>query len=44
MKDGGLARGYPGGLEGHKQVLEAEGITFINEYQVDMAKHLWQPL
>jgi methylated-DNA-protein-cysteine methyltransferase-like protein len=25
-KQGGLARGYPGGFEGHKKVLEAEGI------------------
>jgi len=43
MKDGHLATGYPGGTESHKAALEAEGINFIDEYQVDMAKHLWRP-
>lgn len=42
MKDGGLATGYPGGIEGHRAALEAEGISFI-ESRVDMSKHLWSP-
>lgn len=41
MKDGGLAAGYPGGVAGHRDHLEAEGIEFINGH-VNMAKHLWQ--
>ena len=43
MKDGGLASGYPGGTEGHKAALQAEGVDFIDEYKVDMARHLWRP-
>lgn len=42
-KNGGLARGYPGGFEGHKKVLEAEGIDVDNEYKVDIGKLLWRP-
>ena len=42
-KQGGLARGYPGGFEGHKQVLEAEGIEVDDEYRVDIKELLWQP-
>jgi alkylated DNA nucleotide flippase Atl1 len=43
-KDGSLAAGYPGGVEGHKQVLEAEGVKVSNEYKVDMEQLLWQPV
>ncbi|MBX4201725.1 MGMT family protein [Candidatus Saccharibacteria bacterium] len=42
-KQGGLARGYSGGFEGHKQVLEAEGIEVDDEYRVDIKELLWQP-
>lgn len=42
-KQGGLARGYPGGRQGHKQVLEAEGVTVSHEYQVDVDRLLWWP-
>jgi len=43
MKDGGLASGYPGGLEGHKQVLEAEGIEVSDDYKVNIKELLWLP-
>src|SRR5438045_3161807 len=41
-KSGGLASGYPGGRSGHKQVLEAEGYTVVDE-AVDVASLLWWP-
>src|SRR5579863_8394775 len=43
-KNGGLARGYPGGFEGHKKELEAEGIEINSEYKVNINKLLWQPI
>ncbi len=42
-KDGHLAEGYPGGTEGHRQVLEAEGIAVTQDYRVDVEQLLWQP-
>jgi methylated-DNA-protein-cysteine methyltransferase-like protein len=42
-KQGGLAKGYPGGYEGHKKDLEAEGIEVNEEYRVDIGRLLWQP-
>jgi len=42
-KDGSMAEGYPGGTVGHKAALVPEGIEFIDEYRVNMPKHLWQP-
>jgi len=42
-KNGGLARGYPGGFEGHKQVLEAEGIAVDEDYKVNIQELLWRP-
>jgi methylated-DNA-protein-cysteine methyltransferase related protein len=42
-KSGSLAEGYPGGLSGHKQVLEAEGIEVSNDYRVDVERLLWWP-
>lgn len=41
-KDGSLAEGYPGGTEGHKKDLEAEGVEIV-DYRVNMEKHLWRP-
>lgn len=41
-KKGGLASGYPGGREGHKQTLEAEGVAVSDDY-VDVASLLWWP-
>lgn len=42
-KQGGLAAGYPGGREGHRQVLEAEGVTVSADLQVDVHGLLWWP-
>jgi methylated-DNA-protein-cysteine methyltransferase related protein len=42
-RHGGLALGYPGGREGHKQVLEAEGIKVDENYQVNIKELLWTP-
>ncbi len=37
---GGWAWGHP---EVMKQLLVEEGVTFVDEYQVDLDKHLWIP-
>lgn len=42
-KQGGLASGYPGGWQGHKQVLEAEGVSVSFDMKVDVAALLWWP-
>ena len=42
-KSGSLAEGYPGGLSGHKQVLEAEGIEVSDDYYVNVKELLWWP-
>lgn len=42
-KDGSLAEGYPGGQNGHKQVLEAEGIQVSEDYKVNVQELLWNP-
>jgi methylated-DNA-protein-cysteine methyltransferase-like protein len=42
-KSGSLAEGYPGGLPGHKQVLEAEGVTVSEDFRVDVERLLWWP-
>ena len=42
-KQGGLANGYPGGKEGHKQVLEGEGFSVNEDYTIEIGKYLWQP-
>jgi len=42
-KQGGLARGYPGGRESHKKHLESEGVVVSADYRVDIAKLLWIP-
>ena len=42
-KNGGLARGYPGGMEGHKKVIEKDGLEVNQDYQVNIGQHLWQP-
>ncbi|MCW1907772.1 MAG: methylated-DNA--[protein]-cysteine S-methyltransferase [Candidatus Saccharibacteria bacterium] len=35
-KDGSLAEGFPGGIEGHRQALAAEGIETDDELRVDI--------
>jgi methylated-DNA-protein-cysteine methyltransferase-like protein len=42
-KSGGLASGYPGGRQGHKQVLEAEGFEVSDDYKVNVQSLLWWP-
>ncbi len=42
-KDGSLAEGYPGGTEGHRQALEAEGVKIVDYRVQDMPKLLWWP-
>lgn len=40
---GGLASGYPGGREGHRQVLAAEGVVISDDYRVKVQELLWSP-
>lgn len=42
-KQGGLAAGYPGGREGHRQVLEAEGVAVSSDLRVNVRELLWWP-
>jgi methylated-DNA-protein-cysteine methyltransferase-like protein len=42
-RHGGLASGYPGGREGHKQVLEDEGIEVNEDFRLNIQELLWQP-
>lgn len=42
-KDGTLATGFPGGVEGQKQVLESEGVNVSKDYKVNIANLLWSP-
>lgn len=42
-KDGSLAEGYYGGIEGHRQALEAEGIKTNSDLKVDIKRLGWQP-
>lgn len=41
-KSGGLAKGYPGGIDGHKHALEQEGVKVIND-KVDIESLIWWP-
>ena len=43
-KNGGLARGYPGGLNGHKAALEADGVEVDQDYRVNIEELLWHPV
>lgn len=42
-KKGGLAKGYPGGLDGHKAALQAEGVEVDEDYRVAIDELLWWP-
>lgn len=42
MKDGGLAKGFPGGLKGHEAALESEG-TEVKDFKVDIERLIWWP-
>ncbi len=41
-KQGGLAVGYPGGVEGHKKHLEQEGVKVV-DYKVNIEELRWNP-
>lgn len=42
-KSGGLAAGYPGGVQGHKAHLETEGVVVSDDFRVNISELLWQP-
>jgi methylated-DNA-protein-cysteine methyltransferase-like protein len=42
-KDGSLAEGYPGGIEGHRQALAAEGVEADDALRVDVRRLQWSP-
>lgn len=42
-KDGSLAVGYPGGVEGHRQVLESEGVKVSTDMKVKVRELQWMP-
>jgi methylated-DNA-protein-cysteine methyltransferase-like protein len=42
-RNGGLAKGYPGGQMGHKIDLEKDGVPVRSDMTVDLAKYLWRP-
>lgn len=42
-KQGGLARGYPGGMVRQKAELEAEGVKVSDDFKLDVNKLLWNP-
>lgn len=42
-KKGGLASGYPGGRQAHKEHLESEGVIVSADYYVNVDELLWWP-
>ena len=42
-RDGSLAEGFPGGVQGHREALEAENITVSKDYRIDVQRLLWRP-
>lgn len=42
-KDGSLAEGYPGGVQGHAEHLRAEGVKVEVDLRLDIKKLLWIP-
>lgn len=43
FRDGSICDGFAfGGREVQRALLEGEGVTFSDEYKVDMQKHRWQ--
>jgi methylated-DNA-protein-cysteine methyltransferase-like protein len=41
---GDLAAGFPGGREGHRAVLQAEGVKVASNYTVDVKSLLYWPI
>ena len=42
-KDGSLAEGFPGGTEGHAQVLRQEGVAVDEQYRINIRQLQWHP-
>lgn len=42
-KQGGLARGWPTGIENHKRALEADGVEVDEDFKVNVDELLWNP-
>lgn len=43
-REGRLSGGWAfGGAEVQRRLLETEGVTFLEDGRVDMARHLWDP-
>lgn len=42
-KHGGLASGYPGGKEGHKEALASEGVKVSDNHTIDIERYQWHP-
>lgn len=42
-KDGGLASGFPGGMNEHRHLLIEDGVEVSDDFVVDINKYLWQP-
>lgn len=42
-KKGDLARGYPGGVEVQKGLLEADGVVVSDDFSIDVDRLLWWP-
>lgn len=40
---GGLARGYTGGMAGHRRTLQRDGVKVGPGYCVDLRRYLWWP-
>jgi len=44
FKDGSLCKGFIfGGPEEQRSMLEAEGVSFLEDGRINMEKHLWDP-
>ena len=41
-KQGGMAAGYPGGVQGHQKNLEQEGVEFRDGH-INLEAYLWHP-
>jgi methylated-DNA-protein-cysteine methyltransferase-like protein len=42
-KRGGLAKGWPTGIQGHKLALENDGIDVREDITADVEKFIWRP-
>ncbi len=42
-KQGGLARGYVGGIDRQKHELEADGVSVSDDFEVNVSELLWTP-